>query len=454
MMTTTRKPLHLIKATVSCGLLLSLSWGSQHGQLLASSSKTGSHSSRHTQDKIDLDGLHGKVFRVDPSGRHFQLLTNTAFDPHTKEGRSRHTVHWNDQTRFVMVDQQHNLKGVDGEVLAHIRKLRDADAEAAAAGRQFEVKYLTILADNEDGTGLKRDANNLLALLKPDATDDRFRRASVKIDENPVDLRVGFGNRAEVAIRSTASVNEFSRGFWEATLHGSREEDGRFVVDSMEIFPRVDPRNVDDPDLPRILVVGDSISMNYHNAAKKALQGKANYYRIDGNGGDTERGVMCIDLWLGDYTQSGLHWDVIQFNHGLHDLKQEYDEASGEYGTYQVPVAAYKANLEKEIQIMKKTGATLVWCSTTPVPKDYFGQWANGTFGRRSDAVDRYNQAAREVLAKHPEIKILDLNRFVSGSEAFDQWRKQKDVHFWGGDLQKLVGQAVADRLIRVMDAK
>ena len=402
----------------------------------------------------NLDGVHGKVFRIDSARQQFQLLKETAIDPQTREGKSRHTVHWTDRTRFVKVMQQHNLKGFDGDVLAHFRNLRDADAEAAAAGQKFEVKYLTILASDEDGSGLKRDAHNLVEPLQPDPTDDRFRNGTVMLDGKPVKVRVGFGNRAEVNIRSVVSVDEFSDGFWETKLHGSREDNGRFVVDRMELFPRVDPREVDDPDLPRILVVGDSISMNYHNAAKEALRGKANYYRIDGNGGDSARGVACMDLWLGDYTQPGLQWDVIQFNHGLHDLKQKYDEESGEYGAYQVPIAQYKANLEQEIQIMKKTGASLVWCSTTPVPQDYFGRWSNGTFGRRSDAVDLYNRAAREVIEKYPEIRINDLNRFVSESEAFDAWREQKDVHFWGGDLQKLVGQAVADKLIKVINER
>ena len=43
----------------------------------------------------------------------------------------------------------------------------------------------------------------------------------------------------------------------------------------------------DDPRLPRVLVIGDSISMNYHNAASNALQGVVNYHRIEGNAAST-----------------------------------------------------------------------------------------------------------------------------------------------------------------------
>jgi len=147
-----------------------------------------------------------------------------------------------------------------------------------------------------------------------------------------------------------------------------------------------------------------------------------------------------------------LGWDMIQFNHGLHDLKQTYDEETGEYGTHQVPVEQYKANLEREIRIMKKTGAKLVWCPTTPVPQDSFGRWPEGTFGRRKDEDRVYNQAALEVIRKYPEIEINDVNAYIRESEAFEQWQQQKDVHFWDQNLQKLVGEAVAQGLDELID--
>jgi hypothetical protein len=81
------------------------------------------------------------------------------------------------------------------------------------------------------------------------------------------------------------------------------------------------------------------------------------------------------------------------------------------------------------------------------VPNDSHGRWAEGAFGRRKDADRLYNEAAFEVMARHPEIRINDLNRFVRQSQAFDAWRKQADVHFWQVDLQELLGRAVADAL-------
>lgn len=392
-----------------------------------------------------LDGTYGKIFRVDPARQCFELLTETAFDPKTDEGRSRHTVTWTDKTRFVKVARQNSFDGLTGDCRIHIRSLNADNAAAAAAGRDFVGMCVTVLAPDEDGAWLARDANNLLVPFHPDPTSDNHRGGTVELNGKRVGFRLR-GPGAEVDIRTVASAADLEHGFWATTLHG-RPGEGSFVAERMELYPQVDPRVVDDPKLPRILVVGDSISMNYHDAVKAALKGKANYYRNDGNGGPSDRGVVCMELWLGDYTQPGLQWDVIQFNHGLHDLKQGYDKETKQFTTYQVPVEAYKVNLEKEIQILKKTGAVLVWCTTTPVPNNAFNPWAN----RRKDADLLYNAAAREVMARHPEIVVNDLNRFVRENPALDAWRKQADVHFWDGNLQQIVGRAVAEALEKVM---
>jgi len=103
-----------------------------------------------------------------------------------------------------------------------------------------------------------------------------------------------------------------------------------------------------------------------------------------------------------------------------------------------MPLEDYKANLEKEIAIMKKTGAKLIWCSTTPVPNSNKGKCA-----RRKGAAAVFNQAAMEVMSRHPEILVNDLYQIVSGSPVFDNWRKGVDVHFYKQEEQKTLGEAV-----------
>ena len=72
----------------------------------------------------------------------------------------------------------------------------------------------------------------------------------------------------------------------------------------------------DDPQLPRILLIGDSISMGYTPLVREAFAGKANVHHPPENCEDTGRGLAHLDDWLGEKK-----WDVIHFNFGLHDLK-------------------------------------------------------------------------------------------------------------------------------------
>src|SRR5687768_13473590 len=64
----------------------------------------------------------------------------------------------------------------------------------------------------------------------------------------------------------------------------------------------------DDAALPRVLLIGDSISIGYTLPTRTRLQGKANVHRIPVNGGPTIRGLESLDQWLGT-----AKWDVIHF---------------------------------------------------------------------------------------------------------------------------------------------
>lgn len=397
----------------------------------------------------DLNGARGRIFHVDDLDKSFELLKETVIDPRTNEGRSRHTVYWTDASRFVKVTTQHSFAGIDKPVAARIRKLDAGNAKAAEEGRPFVAMQVMLLAGNETPADWGTDDHYLFGRFTADPASDKLRGGTIELDGRRVVVHLR-GPMAEVEVRKAARAEDLGAGFWETALRGAWRN-GRFVADRLEIFPLVDPRTIDDPSLPRVLVIGDSISMNYHEAAKAGLKGVANYYRVEGNGGPSDRGVVCMELWLGDYQQKGLHWDLIQFNHGLHDLKQVYDERTGHYGAYQVRLEDYKANLEKEIAILKKTGARLMWCSTTPVPNNSHGTWDNGTFGRRKDEDLVFNKAALEVISKHPEILVNDLNAMIRNSAAFDNWRKGTDVHFWGGAEQALVGKAVADAVSKAL---
>ena len=173
----------------------------------------------------------------------------------------------------------------------------------------------------------------------------------------------------------------------------------------------------DVPGLPRVLLLGDSISIGYTLGVRARLQGRANVHRPPENCGDTARGVKSIDQWLGTGK-----WDVIHFNFGLHDLK--YLDAAGqlappEKGKQVASLAVYEANLRALVARLKQTGAKLVFAATTPVPA--------GSGGRVEDDSLHYNAVAARVM-NELGVAINDLHAFVKPRQA--QLQRPANVHF------------------------
>ena len=162
--------------------------------------------------------------------------------------------------------------------------------------------------------------------------------------------------------------------------------------------------------LPRVLLIGDSISIGYTLGVRELLQGKANVHRIPTNGGPTTNGLARIDAWLGDQ-----HWDVIHFNWGLHDLRMMQD------GRHLVPRKDYESNLRQLVDRLKKTGATLIWASTTPVPEGDLRPL-------RKPGDDRaYNAIAAKVMIENG-IRINDLYGFAL--PRLKEIQQSANVHF------------------------
>lgn len=186
--------------------------------------------------------------------------------------------------------------------------------------------------------------------------------------------------------------------------------------------------------LPRVLLIGDSISIGYTVPVREMLKGKANVHRPLTNCGPTSKGVAEIDKWLGDGK-----WDVIHFNWGLHDLKylgpqgQNLADPAAKDSRQQVPIDEYEANLRKLVARLKKTDATLIWRSTTPVPE--------GARGRVVGDSVKYNAVAKKIMDEHG-IAIDD--QYTFAMERLDRIQRKADVHFTPEGSKALAGRAVA----------
>lgn len=160
----------------------------------------------------------------------------------------------------------------------------------------------------------------------------------------------------------------------------------------------------------KILIIGDSISIGYTPGVTERLKDRAEVTHHEGNAAHTKNGVEKLESWLGEN-----RWDLITFNFGLHDLKIMDD------GKHQVPIETYEANLEKIAKRLKKTGAKLLFFTTTPVPEGKLSP-----LRVPGDEV-KFNAAAVRVMKKN-RIPVVDLYGWSNPRLAAIQGKA--NVHF------------------------
>lgn len=192
---------------------------------------------------------------------------------------------------------------------------------------------------------------------------------------------------------------------------------------------------VDPINLPRVLIIGDSISLGYTPEVKTILKGEAVVVHNAGNAEHTGTGLKKIDQWLG--TEK---WDVIHFNWGLWDLCYRHPESKVPghrdkvRGKLTQTPENYEANLELLVQRLLKTEAKLIWCATTPVPE--------GEPGRFEGAASEYNAVAEKVMRRHG-VRINDLHHHALSK--LGDIQKPSDVHFTAAGSRYLAEKVAAE---------
>ena len=209
--------------------------------------------------------------------------------------------------------------------------------------------------------------------------------------------------------------------------------------------PAVQPEYVDPVEvagLPRVLIIGDSISIAYTLTVRRELDGVANVYRIKANGGATKTALDSYGLcrWIKD----GEKWDVIFFNHGVHDASYRFEDGSDKDkdGNYASPIRGckpyvsvdeYEKNLYAIVAILRKTGAKLVFGTTTPIPNSLAEKYVEN-----SELL--YNEVAKKVMTEE-DIAVVDLWAAVKPNQ--DKLQIPRNVHFQA-EGSKVLGKEVA----------
>lgn len=192
---------------------------------------------------------------------------------------------------------------------------------------------------------------------------------------------------------------------------------------------------------PRVLILGDSISIGYTPFVRELLEGEAVVIRpVDKDGrpencAGTTYGVANVDRWL---ELDGGRWDVIHFNFGLHDMKREDPGTGRPSGDPEHPRQAglekYEKQLREIVGKLRKSGAKLIFATTTPVPP--------GGVRPHRDVEDpaRYNEVARKVM-KENGVAIDDLYAFAKAR--LEKIQQPVNVHFTKKGSQALAREVV-----------
>jgi len=169
---------------------------------------------------------------------------------------------------------------------------------------------------------------------------------------------------------------------------------------------------------PRVLLIGDSITLQYADSVRNELRDVAVVKNIPENGHTSAYVVKRLEDWIAEdrwYHRLYRRWSVIQFNAGLHDL------------IHNVPAQDYRAALTKAADLLKQTKARVVFAETTFVPA--------GT-PYRPEVQEEFRKIADDVM-RQAAIPICPL-RSVQAEQI------PVDVHFTANGSAAL-GRAVAE---------
>jgi hypothetical protein len=203
----------------------------------------------------------------------------------------------------------------------------------------------------------------------------------------------------------------------------------------------------DNPALPRVLLIGDSISIGYTVPVRTALKDKANVHRPPTNCQYTGFGLQNLKTWLGTS-----RWDVIHFNWGIWDthyldkrtgaLIRDEKAADPAQIRLRYTPEEYGKNLDKLVTILEGTGAKLIWASSTPILS---------RTGDRFKDIENLNTVAAGVMKAHG-IPVNDLYSLVLPQAA--KWQSPDKVHFNPGGNKVLGDQVVQKILDALAEAK
>ena len=204
---------------------------------------------------------------------------------------------------------------------------------------------------------------------------------------------------------------------------------------------------VKDSSLPRILVVGDSISMGYRSFITEHFKGKAYVdYWVGGSWfGETAKGPDAPAKRSWDGVLANGPYDVVSWNamtlHMWNGAPGRCDEAT------------YPANMTEVVEHLQKTapGTKFIWVRCTP--------WrTTPETGRatldpvRNDVIIRLNDATDGIMKAHG-LPIVDLYSLAAARMDTVPEGSKDSVH-WNTDVSREMADAIIKEIEKVLPTK
>ena len=175
-------------------------------------------------------------------------------------------------------------------------------------------------------------------------------------------------------------------------------------------------------DLPRVLLIGDSICHAYKNGVQHALEGKCNVsYWCSSYGLTSPEYFPLLEVHL-DTSK----YDVVHFNNGLHSLGADVSE--------------YRRSLERALRMIreKQPQAVIVWANSTPL-KD----------ADRTAKVREFNAAAAVAVAGFPDVRTNDLFALLDPLDRDKHW---SDMYHHRDEAIALCAERVLGFVVSAVD--
>jgi hypothetical protein len=191
-------------------------------------------------------------------------------------------------------------------------------------------------------------------------------------------------------------------------------------------------------DLPKVLLLGDSIRMSYQPLVAKLLEGRATVVGPADNCQFSLYTLSSMGRWIGELGKP----DIVHWNNGIHDAGHNPFRSP-----VQIPLNMYRENIALILKQLRAFTPHVVWATSTPVHPDR--PFVDTGWSWRNEEIDPYNTAARALMTSK-NVPINDLHTLVSND--IDTHLAEDQLHL-SETGKAACAQAVVDALAEYLKA-